>query len=551
MTRARKIRSLCCAIVVSIGIAILVLIAMREKVLAEVSEIEQSQESDTVINTSEEKTVEINIDDLYKFENLALTKENLQQVTKKLLGSSYLRGVTFYEDHTPCIVQLSYSADSNDMSLSKTKKDQLSLVNAVVLMSLFEEIDTVEIIAYRADEVYEKLIYRPDIEHYFNIELLKQSTLKSFERIVSEFLIQDNVQKYWNMSHPFDSKLGKEAEKFFKCYFISDKEKICLPSGQEVLEAQLRDELSYKLYIEGLNYDNASINYYCANQLINYYGSDALEEILIELVACGNRSELSEIRSACTKIKEVLTYKEETPLLFSPFEEIGGGDTLYKVAEQECEQIASWQGDEEGQIEVRDVSNDNSYAICEVNTKESFYLFALPLKEIDKTYKMSKDGIWDNETLISQELFSLMEIEERDKKRVITKWQVGPFIQLSLKDEMQIYNCRSGKMIDESVFLKNFDLENFIDCMSEHYELISTSRGVYGKTGSWCTELTNDNGEIITCYEFGVALQAEKAVADKVGNKIYGNYVWQKGKLIVVYNGQVSEVISRISEIMK
>ena len=551
MLRGRKIQSLCCAIVVCIGVIILVLFTIQEKAITRVAQIEEKESVDTVINTSEEMEVGIDAEKLFQYMGRELNDENLEQVTRELLGSNYLRGVTLQKEHKPYIVQLSYSADSNDMSLAKTKKDQISLVNSVILMSLFQDIDTVEIIAYRADENYERMMYRPDVEAYFNMEFISQSNFKSFEKIVSEFMDLENVQKYWGMSHPYDSKLGEEAEKFFKCYFTSNKEEVSLPIGQQEIEERLREAYGYDLYIEGLNYNNTSINYYCANQLISYYGSDALEEILIELVACGNKSDAWQVQAACNKAREILTYKEETPLFFSLFSEVSSGDVIYCVADQKYSEFARWQGQGKAQIDIGDFSANDTYVVCEVSVEASSYLYILPLAHVAEPYIISEEMVTNCKKQVCQELFALMEIDETEKDRVDMEWLTGPFMRLSVGDDVQIYNCKDKSMIGEPYFLQNFDLEDFLEMAEEKCKLNRMERGMYGQTGSKQTQLTTEAGEVFNCFEFVSQSQAEKVLEEKEKNKMMGYYLWHKGKTVITYNGTAFEVISLISEIMK
>ncbi|MBU3803568.1 MAG: hypothetical protein H9872_02255 [Candidatus Cellulosilyticum pullistercoris] len=322
--------------------------------------------SQTII--TEEKNIEIEVNELYQSMGQAVEVEEIRNVVMQVLGDSYFPEIEIDGKGQFYSVTIIYDETNKDQVLSKAKKEQVALVNACLLMSLFNDIDDVTTRNVRGETYDEKVIYRPDIEDYFGISLEAANHKNTFTRIANEFLSSEAVDTYWSMKHPYDSQLGEVVEKFYKCNFPSKwEEEETFPYVDETLGADLVEQYGYKFFIQGLNYEHPLMNYYAAYRLAEYYGNRNLDEILLELASCKNKSDNKEVQTVCTWVMNILSshLEEDEVLVFTRYSksELQGGRKLYGLVGEKLVELASWQGEQPGGFEVISVSNNKKSVI--------------------------------------------------------------------------------------------------------------------------------------------------------------------------------------------
>lgn len=551
MIRKRMIKSIFCSVVTGVGIATLIILSMQLSAIEKAAQAESEEIIEAVVNTSEEQEISIDCHEIFAYHDAVLSEEGIDHIAKELLGSNYLQEVILKKESKPYSIRLSYYTKENDMSLAKAKKDQLALVNAVVFMSLYDEVDTVIIEVSRDNEQYKKVLYRPDLETYFGFPLTSIKEEGTFSRLVSRFYSSENVSNYWGMKHPYDCELGEDAEWFFKCYFSSDEEEISIPTNVGEIIQALEEKYGDALYIRGLRYNSASINYFCANELLRFYEDDErLEDILMELIICSNKAKAVAVKEGCNRVKDILSYKQDEPLLFTKYEEMGGGDILYGIIDSRFYEIARWTGQLAGRFSEKVYSRNEDYILCKVDIEQDAHYYILSSKE-ESVYEINEAAVFEDGIEVAKELTSLMSIDRDQKEELEATWQFGPYLQLEVGKVKYIYDCKNDKMQSEEIFKSNFNLVNFISCSDEAYPLTRGETKESIMTNSLYTRITMKDNEHINCYEFMTAEAVRKVLSDKERAGIQGQYIWHKGKLVIVYNGADGQVIQWITSVMK
>lgn len=171
----------------------------------------------------------------------------------------------------------------------------------------------------------------------------KSNTLKNAE-IQSQQVNDDSPQSTQSKQATFE----EESEIFFRTYskdlYTEEGEmfhKKHIPN--EELGKDLVEKYGYKLFLEGLKYDDAYINWYSAYRIIEFYNENHKEEILLELAACSVTSEFEEVKTAANFAMDVLSGQmdvysriKQAPdgsAIFTRFfdTQTGGGQKIYSV----------------------------------------------------------------------------------------------------------------------------------------------------------------------------------------------------------------------------
>ena len=127
--------------------------------------------SEAEVQEVQDTSLGLDIDEIYSGVKTSTENIRIEEVAAQLAAGTYLRGVTLKNKGTTIGVVLSYSAGAHELGLTKVKRDQMVLVNASILMSLYSEVDVVKFEVTRENEYYEKVIYRPDLNDYFGVRL--------------------------------------------------------------------------------------------------------------------------------------------------------------------------------------------------------------------------------------------------------------------------------------------------------------------------------------------------------------------------------------------
>lgn len=151
---SRKRQSSYCMFIVLVGLAVLIMITNYMRKNETITMLEETQVVQDAIVPDAQQELMVNVEDLMKFLEVPLNKENVIAATKLLLGNPYLKAVDLQNTKLPYTITLNYETVANDINLSMIKKDQLAIANAVTLMSLFEEIETVKIAVVRLSLIH-------------------------------------------------------------------------------------------------------------------------------------------------------------------------------------------------------------------------------------------------------------------------------------------------------------------------------------------------------------------------------------------------------------
>jgi len=530
-------------------------------------EVIETEEIEGQAVTTEEKSIEIEINNLYESMNQVINQEEISKVVTQVLEASYPLEIKINGKEQSYGVTIIYDETSNGHSLSKAKKEQVALVNTCLLMSLFDDIDVVTVGSIRVGMYDEKVIYRPDIEDYFGISMKAINNKKTFARVANEFLSSEAVNTYWNMKHPYDSKLGEAVEKFYKYNFPSKWERDeVLPYIDETLGEELVAQYGYKFFIQGLNYEHPLMNYYAAHRLVEYYGDSNIDEILLELAGCKNKTNNEVVKAACTFAMDVLSSRleEDEVLIFTRYSEsrLQGGKKLYGLVGGEFVEIASWQGEEPGGFEVMSVSNNKKSVLCKIHTLEKSYLYMIPIDTIGG-YVVNEKTVQKGEEIISREITNFMKVialdEKMDSKALQdieegafqSRWLLSNVLVLSLSEEESfVYDGDKDILLNEDIFNQTFDAEYLVKALKEEFEKI-TEKTIIDSNEQYQVKEIYLNNEKVLVYEYDNILQRNKDLLnEKQEEKEAEKQWWSKGKIYVTYSGNQESIISTLNEIM-
>ncbi|MDF2595848.1 MAG: hypothetical protein K0R69_2189, partial [Clostridia bacterium] len=203
-----------------------------------------------------------------------------------------------------------------------------------------------------------------------------------------------------------EATFEEESEAFFRTYskdlYTEEGEmfnKKHIPS--EELGKELVDKYGYKLFLEGLEYDDAYINWYSAYRLIEFYNEDHKEEILLELAACSVTSEFEEVKTAANFAMDVLSGQTDVysrikrgadgSAIFTRFFETqtGGGQKIYSVKNQFLQELLT-QDDPKAGVTVKDmsISPNGHYLWVLMKNDLRYFAYVLPLETVQYPYRL-------------------------------------------------------------------------------------------------------------------------------------------------------------------
>lgn len=513
-------------------------------------------------NVGGEKELQIDIDAICGWTNQPLNEENVRSLLVELLpGGRYLDEIVIGQEKSPCFIEVTYVANQYEQMLSKSRKEQIVLMDASVLMSLYPNIDNVKIKIIVEGETYSKVIYRPDLEHYFGINIAVQGEKNTFERIVGEFTDLENVTAYWNTRQLYDSDMGDEVADFYKMNFpVQHEWKESFPYIDETLGNELVDTYSDKLFLQGLSYHNPLMNDYSANRLIEYYGKGNEEEIMIELAACAIRSEEPKVQATCERIIDLLKPLEEDEIrVFGRFgnSELGGGEKIYRINEDGLEVLASWGKEEQAGLRILGMSEDYKYALCEAKTTNDIYWYIIPCENKMK-YQVNSTGVSVEGKIIQIEIIrELSEMLKEDQlKSLLEKgtiqwqWYLGEFIEIKVNEEKQFIYCIEDQILQtKEAFEENFDREILRQGLEEEFDISLRGYTDVGTKAKTSQIVIGD--EQILVYEYSSNSQkSSEILQDETSERQITSQKWSKGKLVVFYLGNKQEIIDKLNELM-
>lgn len=562
----RKKENIKNGLIVLIGIICLYCITINLRNIEASTEVIGSEEIEGQNIITEEKSIELEIDYLYETMGQTINEEEVSKAIIKVLGEAYLPEIEINSKEQPYGVIITYDETNKEQSLSKVKKEQVALVDTCLLMSLFNDIDVVTIRNIRGETYEEKVIYKPDLEDYFGISLGAVHNKNTFTRIANEFLSSEAVNRYWSMNHPYDSNLGEAVENFYKNNFPSDWEiDEALPYIDETLGADLADQYGYKFFIQGLNYKHPLMNYYVAYRLIEYYGNNNVDEILLELASCKNKSSSEEVKEACTFVMNVLSSRleEDEVIIFTRYSEseLQGGKKLYGLVGEKLVEIATWQGEEPGGFEVISVSTNKKNVLCKIHTLGKSYLYMIP---IDTTggYVVNETAVQKEGQIISREITNLMKevalneemdskvLQDIDEGAIQSRWLLKNVLILSIRgEEGFVYDGNKDSLLSEDAFSQSFNTDYLVEGLKDKFDTITEKEIIHTNEKYQVKEITIHNEKLLV-YEYDNKMQKNIELLKEKQQENQVETQWSKGKIYVTYSGDQTDIINTLNMLM-
>ena len=520
-----------------------------------------NEEVEGQVGMESEQDLVLDVDKIYQWSNKPLDETQLSALLSAYLpGGGYLEKVSMDLIQESYCLKLTYIYNQYEQALSKIKRNQIALINASTLMSLYPNIDAVQINILIDGQVYRSVLYRPDLENYFGISLLENEGKRTFERIVKEFIQKEKVSTYWEEKHPYDSLMGEDVEAFYKMNFpVRDSEDEIFPYIDEDLDHAVVNQYGYKLFLQGLRYKNPLMNYYSAYRLIEYYENQNKEEIMLELATCQSKSQDERVQIACEKVIDLLSLLEEDEIrVFGRFEEnvLDGGKKIYKIDKNGLSILAKWAGQNEAGLKIVSIAGNKEYALCSATSSERCYYYLLPTTH---TYEIKEDGVYYNQSKIQTELISNIgqligeqEISEAlEKNQIEWNWYFDSLIKVNIGKDIEFINDAKKEILQtKEQFNQTFDMKYLETYFKEKYEVsVEKSAAAIG-TKAEVNHFIIDNEKVVV-YEYAHLAQKNiELLQQEQESERQTGRVWSKGKLRVYYRGVNNTLITQLNHIM-
>lgn len=510
----------------------------------------------------EKQGFDLDCTQIFSWKQKEFSEQSIRElIESQLLGGTYIEHVDLNLSNPSGYISLRYKIGEYNGMFSDARKDQIALLDASILMSLYDEINTVKVDIQMENALYSKVLYRPDLEAYYHADISAYQDLSVFERIAGEFIDSQNVSMYCKMKHPYDSLMGEEVENFYKMNFPVSLDKVHkMQYIDEELENDLVNKYGYKLFLQGLQYDNDQMNYYSAYRLMEFYESGKREEIQLALAACEIKTNCEEVKSACQKVIDFLSSLDQREMrIVGRFAEssLGGGKKIYALDERGLYVIATWQDEMEAGLSVVSVSPNNQYVLCKAITSKRSYYYILPIRpeagEME-SYIINETGIYEDNVEYASELVALVNRQsvEADSQEMELKfeWYLNALLQITDGTNKYYYDMERNTLETEAEFDKNFGKSFVIQYLNQHYHVTEKAASFYYPVRAEATSLLIGQEKIVVREYTSMAQKNIDLFKNaEAESKIVGR-TWSKGRVIINYAGNQSDIIERISEIM-
>ena len=520
--------------------------------------IAASKEVEEQARTKHEMEIHLNIDKLYKYSKEPISEESVMELIKNHVpGGIYLMKASMNQNHDMHNMILTYLVEEDVPMMNKAKKDQITLLDASILMSLYPDLDAVKVNIIVESDTYSEVLYRPDLEDYFGIHIAAQDEKNTFERIVNEFIDSSKVSQYCNMKHPYDSFMGEEVEAFYKMNFPVVEEGEVFPYIDEALEGELVETYGYKLFLQGLIYENPLMNYYSAYRLIEYYGSNNSEEIMLELATCMTKTQDERVQKACQKNIDLLVPLKEGIKVFDRFNEssIEGGKKLYTITEKGLQTLAKWQGENSAGLKVVSISPNQEYVLCEAKTANNSYRYILSCNT-EEAYLLDESGAFKNGSKNINELIAQIKSVTAESinqaiqaDEIEWEWYGKDLMRMHIGEEIAlIYNIHTDEVQTKAEYIQDIGLNELEQYLQETYQEV-TKTPVSNLDAKATVKKFVVDGEVLMVYEYESILQKNMAISSDEGQaRQLSSRMWQQGKLVIYYDGNDIEIIRGLNQ---
>lgn len=561
--------SLCIVIFCLLGIFIVIIITPRLEAKYESKDEHLEQEMIEVLPEEEQELI-IDIEALFEYKGTSINdEEELKELISILPEGNEIEQIIMPNEAGKYGIQIQYKKVSNTSGINRSKVEQMMLLNSTLLMSLCNDLNAVTMKTYIGNDFVERFIYRGDLDSYFQEDIRANRTLEEFRKYSECFLKQEAVTQYMGQKYTYSTELGEKVDQFFKLNFpvgqLANADK--MPYIDEDLGEDLIKDYGYRLFVEGLKYNNDYINYYSAYRLLEFYSIPELEEMLIELAICKNRTSNEQVKLACTYVMEILGNQSiQEPTWITRFREntFGGGRKVYIIREGKIKEWGEWEIPTA--IKEFSISPDGEMVWCYGVTSEQEYAYVAPI-ENEECYSLGNIEIemkndeaipelmsWVKEQLKRKSL--LTPIELNSNLEVKADWFSKAFLKLQVISNEQkkaqdlFYNPETHLLTPVTLDDEDYSLTQLVYDLNETLSLKGYTHITQGGIEAEGVRLYLGE-DYITVYEYSSIEEQEKS-KQSLQELILGSntsrtkkkvYFFEKGRLQIVYEGTEPEII--------
>lgn len=533
------------------------------------------QEQIQVLNEEESQLV-IDTETLFAYKGISINDEvQLQELISILPAGNQVEDIMIDSEIGQFGIQIQYKKMQTHTSSNKNNMEQITFINSTILMSLCSDLEGIITSVYMGDDLQERLICKADLDKYFKEDIRASWLIKDFKKYSEHFLRQEAISQYIGQKYTYTTLLGKEADYFFKLNFsTSELTEVgeSMPYMNEDMGEALVKEYGYRLFVEGLKYNNDYMNYYSAYRLLEFYNALDLEEVLVELAICKNRTSNEAVKLACTYVMEVLGNQSiQGPVWVTRFREntFGGGRKVYIIKEGKIKEWGKWEVPTA--MEECITSPNEAMVWCYGKNSNQAYAYVLPV-ENEGSYKLGKTEVrlenkdtfpeimgWAKKQLQEKSLMTVAELNE--SMLVQTEWFKEAFLKLQIisntmeKVQDLFYNPENQVLTPATVEGEEFSLAQLVYELDDLLIWQGHTHIVQGGLKIEGIRVYLDS-EYITVYEYRSTEEREEEYQNLqnliVGYTINKNiHFFEKGRLLVVYEGKEEHIIKHLAEVLK
>lgn len=566
-----RVVNLCIILTGIIAILIITIITPRLQLRYEQKD-EFLQEEKLELWQEEENRLLIDSRALFNYKGISIyDEEKLKLLISMLPEGNRIETLTIGNEVGQFGILIKYKDMPSHGISSKNTMEQIVLINSTILMSLCNDLNGVITKIDKGEGIEERVVYKGDLDRYFEADIRLSWLLEDFEKYSGHFLNKEAIFKYTGQKYTYSASLGKEVDCFFKLNFVETQrlQENEIPYMDEDMGQALVNKYGYKLFVEGLKYDNDYMNYYSAYRLLEFYNEIDLEEVLVELAICKNRTTSESVKLACAYVMGVLGDSSTGKTVWiTRFREntYGGGKKVYMIKEQEIKEWGKWQqptavrkctiSPNEEMVWCYGESLNQSYAyVLPVENKESYNLGKEIVlredgEEAPELTSMAKEQLQEKGLIVAAELENDMEIQEEWFKEIFLKIQLT---SNKIKQSQDLFynpvNRRLTLVTNEG---EELSLAQLV------YELSDIL--VWGEDTNMAQEALEIEGvrlylneAYVTVYEYGSMAEREKHSQslraeigeDHINKKVY---LFEKGRVLIRYEGTEDQVINELTQ---
>ncbi len=575
MRRLERIKesmiSLCVVLICLLGIFIVTIVTPRLEAKYESKDEQLGQEMVEIL-LEEEPELAVDVEALFRYKGISVNdEEQLKKLISILPEGDQVEQLIMPNEIGEFGIQIQYKYIQNNTGINKGNAAQMMLLNSTILMSLCNDLNGVTTKAYIGKDLVEQFVYKGDLDSYFEEDIRASWLLEDFKKYSECFLEKEAAAQYISQKYSYRTDLGEEVDQFFKLNFpigqLAEGNK--MPYMDEDLGKELVKDYGYQLFVEGLKYNNDYMNYYSAYRLLEFYNTSELEEILVELAISKNWTSNEAVKLACTYVMGMLGNQSiQEPIWVTRFREntFSGGRKVYMIKEGKIKEWGEWELPTA--IKEISISPDGEMVWYYGGTLEQEYAYVLPI-ENERCYSLGKTEIkiedgetipelisWAKHQLREKSLMTVTELNSHIQVKV--DWFKEAFLKVQLvsntteKAQDLFYNAENQMLTPVTIEGEDFSLTQLVYELNDTLSLKGYTHIVQGELEVEGIRLYLGE-DYITVYEYSSMQEREKN-KQTLQKLILGNntnkkiYFFEKGRLIVVYEGEETNIIENLTE---